>query len=304
MKMTIVVLVVLGLVAAMCAVLLVNLWPLFFGEEKVATKEISVLVATRSIPAHSDLTQDDFTEEIIDIAQETGHYRNANEYFKDGIYLVGKTVSSNIATGQPIMRNMIITDPDIATMLKALKPGMRAVSVKLSGDQISGGLLYPGCFVDVLAQFTTRGNSGNSEGEAVSKIFLERVKVIAVKGELTANDGQDANGKTSGVKTSTRSGLTVTLVVATEQVESLQLATERGTVALTLRNPLDDIMVNSKGTVLDPGKISVFSEFFAPSPNKDQISGSDDENGMESSKHKIEVIKGSKTSQEVVMPLQ
>lgn len=304
MKLTIVVLVVLGLVAAMCAVLLVNLWPVIFSDEdKTVKREITVLVATHAIPIHTELKSGDFEQGMIDLSQQAGDYANANAYYRDPIYVLGRVVNSDISAGQAITKDKVITDPDIATVLKALKPGMRAVSVRLSGDQISGGLLYPGCFVDVLAQFSTRGgSSGNSGGEAVSKIFLERIKVIAVKGELAAQTQLEAEGKTSGPKkTPGGSGLTITLVVATEQVESLQLATERGSISLTLRNPLDDIAVNSRGTVLDPSKMTVFSDFFAPPPNKDQnlVPGSVDETGFP--KQKIEVIRGNQTTLEVVM---
>ena len=286
MKMTIVLLVVLGLVAAMCAVLLVIFLPSIISGSKTQN-EITVLKAVRPISAHTDLTQEDLELVTINLSEQVDYYAKPSSYFTDMIDAVGKTVSEDIPAGGPITKNKIITNPDIATMLKALKEGYRAVSVKLSGDQISGGLLYPGCFVDVLAQFATKGSSG-STGEAVSRIFLDKIKVIAVNGVLASEDNRSAEGKTSGAKTSGRGGLTVTLVVATEQVESLQLATERGSISLALRTPLDNIAVNSKGTVLDPRKMTVFSDFFAPPANSDSTPDQNDSNRSGISKSKVD----------------
>ena len=303
MKPTIVILIVLGLVAAMCAVMLVNVLPSIFAGSKTETSEISVLVATRSISAHTELTKADIELSTIDIAQEGGYYANENSYLRDPINAVGKTVSSDISEGQAITKDKIITDPDRAAILKALKPGMRAYPVRLTGDQIVGGLLVPGCFVDVLTMFSTRSGSRGTKGEAVSITVLEKVKVIAVKGEL-AGHNSDEEGKTSGGSgRASGGGWTVTLLVDTKQAEELQLATQKGTIALTLRNPLDDKLVDHKGTAFDSSKIGAYSDFFNPSSRKeDQPSGV--RVSKEIPKNQVQVIKGSQESYEEVQSSQ
>jgi pilus assembly protein CpaB len=295
MKMTIVLLVVLGLVAAVCAMVLVEFIPNLIN--KTDTREISVLKATRSIAANTDLTEDDLELSTIDLSEEAGYYASESAYLTDMINAVGKTVSSDIVAGQPVTKDKIITDPDRATILKALKDGMRAYAVRLSGDQIIGGLLEPGSFVDVLVAFTTRGGSGNTKGEAVSRTFLEKIKVIAIKGELAARSDQNLKGNTSGgVTRSSESGWTVTLLVDTVQAEALQLATEQGRISLTLRNPTDNIKVNSRGTVLDTSKVGDSSMFFDPPSQKDQAPDNDTGNSTD----EIQVIVGNKISYETV----
>jgi pilus assembly protein CpaB len=296
MKTTIVILVVLGVVAAICAVMLVNLWPRIFNKvsDQPEKKEILVWVAARSIPVYSELKKEDIVEGKIDLAKEVGYYTSEDVYIKDPIYAVGKTVASEIAQGQAITKDKLITDPDRATVLKALKPGMRAYPVKLSSDQIVGGLLTPDSFVDVLVTFSTRSGPGSAvaKGEAVSTTFLEKIKVIAVKGELATRDSAE-EGKTSGVRAAANnSGWTVTLLVDTVQAEALQLATERGRISLTLRNPLDDQKVNSPGTVLDTSKIGISSMFFDPPSEKDQKNTST----PDKPKGEVEVIRGNKTT--------
>lgn len=293
MKVTIAILVVLGLVAAMCTVMLVNVIPDILAKEQDKKNEISVFVAARNIPAHTELAKEDVVLKTIDLAKEGGYYANPGIYLTELINVVGKTVSEDIPVETPITRDKIITDLDLATILKALKPGMRAYPVRLSDDQIVGGLLFPGCFVDVLVASSTPQGRGGTKGEAVSKTFLERVKVIAVKGELSSPN-QTEEGKTSSGRARGSGGWTVTLLVDTAQAEALQLATSKGEISLTLRNPLDADPVLSKGTVWDPSKIGVFGGFFDSSLEKSASS----DNSVSSIS--VQVIKGPKVSYEEV----
>ena len=293
MKTTIVVLVILGLVAAMSAVLLVNLLPQLMAKENDKQNQINVLVATRAIPAYTDLTQEDFEVTTMDISDANDFYKNTTVYIKDPVYLVGKTTAAEIAAGQAITQKLIITDPDLATIRKALKPGMRAYPIRLSQDQIVGGLLTPNCFVDVLVTSTTRDRSGGVKGEAVSKTFLERIKVIAVKGALeTQNEADDQNPqRRSG------GGWTVTLLVNTAaEAEALQLATTKGEISLTLRNPTDEEPVNSKGTVWDSSKIGIMGEFFDESVQPDRNQSNDPAKPGPTTRI-VEVIKGASSSE-------
>ena len=302
MKVTVIVLVVLGIVAAMCAVLLVNVLPGMLKGEDRANK-LKVLVAARSIPIHTELKTEDVREAEIDLAQEAGFYAKPNAYMTDLINVVGKTVSADFSEGQAITKDKIITDPDRAAILRALKPGMRAYPVRLTGDQIVAGLLTPGCFVDVLVTSAMRGgrSAGNAKGEAVSKTFLERIKVIAVKGAL-AGGSRDEEGKPKR-QDSRSGGWTVTLLVDTAQAEALQLATNRGGISLTLRNPTDEEPVNSKGTVWDSTKIGILGGFFDDTVKGRERSGSAEEGGFVEegrSTSSVEVRRGrEKTFEEV-----
>ena len=268
MKQTVVILVVLGLVAAMCAVLLVKILPnVLAGNE--GDREITVLVTTRVIPAYTQLTKDDLEVDTLNLSDEPADYANPELYLTDLINVVGKVVSEDIPARQPLMKKMIEKDMTRATMMRKLTPGMRAYALKLSAEQIIGGLLKQGSFVDALVTFNTRGSSDKSKGEAVSRTFLENVEVIAVKGIL-GTSGPDTEGKTSGgPRRASSGGWTVTLLVDTAQAEALQLATERGTVTLTLRNPLYTDRVNSPGTVLDTSKVGDSSMFFDPPTEKE-----------------------------------
>jgi pilus assembly protein CpaB len=305
MKVTIVILIILGLVAAMSAVLLVNILPGVIAGQESRTNEITVLVAARDIPAYTDLTNEDLTEEIIDLAQEPDEYANPNLYLTKAINVVGKTIKEPISAGQAIMKNKIITDPVQAAIFKDVQPGMRAFPVRLSSDQIVGGLLEPGCYVDVLVTSATRASARNVRGEAVSKTFLERVKVIAVNAEVVKS-GMDEEGRAPQAPPR-NAGWTVTLLVNTTQAEALQLAISRGDISLSLRNPLDEEPVDSKGTVWDSSKIGILGEFFDESIQEETTKETTDEQTDTTVKKEpkrstlsIQVIEGSKVYEEQV----
>jgi Flp pilus assembly protein CpaB len=107
--------------------------------------------------------------------------------------------------------------------------------------------MYPGCIVDVL--FTSKLSGGDRRGQAVTITILQGIQVLSVWGDVIASiptPGQSNNARWSSPRAR---GLTVTLLVDPKQAEVLQLASDNGTLSLTIRNPLDkdlDSMIYAK----------------------------------------------------------
>jgi Flp pilus assembly protein CpaB len=133
-----------------------------------------------------------------------------------------------------------------------LPEGMRAVSLSLSSSSISGGLLYPGCVVDVLASFRL---SSSERGQALSTTLLRGINVLAVKGTSVVSQNAEGEDNSSSARSS-HSQLTVTLMVDPKQAEALQLASNQGSISLALRNPLDKSPVDTEATVLSQGRLA------------------------------------------------
>jgi Flp pilus assembly protein CpaB len=137
---------------------------------------------------------------------------------------------------------------------------MRAVSVALSSSSVSGGLLYPGCVVDVLATFKLAGaNRNDIKGEAISTTLLYGIQVLAVQGESVISKPEDeTKSKLTSQSNLANSSqrVSVVLLVDPKQAEALQLAMDNGTVSLAMRNPLDQQDVRSEATVLNRGQLS------------------------------------------------
>lgn len=249
MKWTISLLILLGIIASFCVILLVNAFRAS-SSLRSGQDELSVVLAAGDLPAWKVLTADDVKLEKITKSDAPA------DSFSNTALVVGKVLSVDMTAGQILTKSRILTTGGPADIAALLEPGMRAVSVTVSSDQISGGLLYPRCFVDVLASFKLSGGYGRNEeskGEALSTTLLERVKVLAIAGEsmLTTPDKEE-----KGTVRSPSQRLSVTLELDSKQAEALQLATNNGSISMALRNPLDTLPVSQEATVLNRGKLS------------------------------------------------
>ena len=131
----------------------------------------------------------------------------------------------------PVVKNELILPAKLASkeagsgLPPIIKPGKRALSVRV--DEVIGvaGYVLPGTHVDVIA---TANPSSRSE-DITTKVVLSNVEVLAA-GTRLEQDTPD--GKPMQVTV-------VTLVVTPEESERLTLASTEGKIQLALRNPLD-----------------------------------------------------------------
>lgn len=118
--------------------------------------------------------------------------------------------------------------PGLASMIK---PGMRAFTITTPTFSSSlAGFLMPGNRVDVLLTLTPSGSSSNNE-DATTSTLLQNVELLAVHTMVDAPADNRAN------PTEARS---VTLLVTPKQASILDLAQNKGTLHLSLRNIKDD----------------------------------------------------------------
>lgn len=137
----------------------------------------------------------------------------------------------------PVVENEAILEQKLAPKeagagLPATIPeGMRAVSIRM--DDVIGvaGFVMPGTKVDVLV--TGDPGSGGRSGEAVTRTFLEDVRVLAA-GQRVQQD-KDGKPQTESV---------VTLLVTPGEADLLTLASTEGKIHLALRNTIDTTETN------------------------------------------------------------
>jgi len=112
---------------------------------------------------------------------------------------------------------------------------MRATAVKSNEIVGVAGFLYPGSHVDVLATYAVPGNQGS-----ITQTVLQDVEVLAA-GQTIEPDPQ---GKPQQVNV-------VTLLLAPNDSQKLQLAGTQGTIQFVLRNGTDGKNVDLTPTHLD-----------------------------------------------------
>ncbi len=157
-----------------------------------------------------------------------GHFTSL-EAIKDRVLLVD--IKRNELVWNPNWRPLGTTSGGVAAVTDVNK---RAMSVKV--DDVIGvaGFIKPADRVDVMV---TIEPEGGKQGNTISKMILENVKVLAA-GTQMERKGKDEEPKQVQV---------ITVEVDVEEAEKLALASTQGKLRLALRNPLNSEQVLTKG---------------------------------------------------------
>ncbi len=186
-----------------------------------------IIIAAKEIPIGKKLSDED-----IEIASMPKKLVPDNAV-SDKKELIGKTLRVSLAAKMPILKTMVGPGQGLEGIIPK---GYRAVAVKV--DEYTGvaGLLRPGVRVDVIATFRIRRHDGKLEH--ISKVVLQNVEVRAVGQTYRP---EDANSPTTKLSRS------VTLLIKSDQMETLQLAASTGKIRLALRSAIDEKPAEAKG---------------------------------------------------------
>ena len=198
--------------------------------EAVSTVEyVDILVAAMDVPRGTRLTPDymqwkkwpaeALEPNLIDI-------QNQPQALEEFVTAVAR---ADLFAGEPIMRQKVVQSGDRGIMAALLKPGMRAISTRITADTAAGGFIQPGDRVDVV--LTTQlarnlqVNMANTQNNYVSNTIFENVPVLAI--------GQTSNQNPDG--TAYVIGSTALLEMSQADSEVLTEAQSRGDISLILR---------------------------------------------------------------------
>jgi len=140
-----------------------------------------------------------------------------------------------MAQGETLSRSKVIFAGDSGVMAALLKPGMRAVTTRISVDTAAGGFIQPGDRVDVIIRENfpirrdnTRGGQNRTAERSnlyVAQTLFENVKVLAIDQTFTTSPESGA----------AIPGSTATFELSQADAELLQEAEGYGDLYLTLR---------------------------------------------------------------------
>lgn len=241
MKWSIVGLISLGTVAAICATLMVvsfqNTARADSASEPRETVQVPVLVASGDIDIMTVISSDMIgTREVAqDLAPRMS--------FSDPVQVVGKLLVKPMAEGQAFTADAFASEKSGLLLATAVSEGMRAVSISTPESMALEGFLAPGSIVDVVSALKVRQDN---DVEPMSVTILHGVMVLAIGDRSIMSLNEDKRNDS----TIQDRHVTVTLLVSPEQAEKLKLASEEGTISLALRNPMDESIADSKGARL------------------------------------------------------
>lgn len=142
--------------------------------------------------------------------------------------VVGRVPRIAAPAGLPLLESMLLppgTKPGLW-----VKPGYRAVAVKVDETAAVSNHILPGAHVDVVAYFRVRQGR---KSEMIARTLLEDIEVAAVGQQLSVVQEEEDGSKRA------KPARSISLFVKPEQVPILHLAEQQGKLKLSLRGQED-----------------------------------------------------------------
>lgn len=155
--------------------------------------------------------------------------------FNDPAPLNGRVIRTSLTRGEPILEGKLAPVGTQGGLSAVVAEGKRAITVRVNDVVGVAGFALPGNYVDIMVNTQGEGAKSNDKDRSISKIVLEHILVLAVAQEA----GRD--------ETKPKVVNAVTLEVAPEQAELLDLARSVGTLSLVLRNQVDQSATQTVG---------------------------------------------------------
>ncbi len=131
-------------------------------------------------------------------------------------------VRSELAEGEPVTTRKVIDSSNRSVMSVLIRPGYRAVTIRITSDSAAAGFITPGDRVDIIS--TRRSTSPGSTGFAADTVF-ENVTVLSI--DQSFQPGPDNGAVVLGSM--------ATFELTQEDAEILTIADSEGELSLTLR---------------------------------------------------------------------
>ncbi len=183
-----------------------------------------VVVAAQNLPVGTTLTAQHLT--VVGWPVSTvpqGVFASPDE-------VAGRTLVQSVVKGDTVLPDKLADKSAGRGLAALLKPGARAMAVKV--DQVVGvaGFVQPGDRVDVIATMAPDDETREALGHdaaRVSKIILQNVGVLAIGEHMTSQGSKPVSVQV------------VTLEVSPGESERLALASRHGDIQLIMRSRVD-----------------------------------------------------------------
>ncbi len=224
----------LGLAVVLGAVALV------IGRKAVAPRPaepvntVKVVVAARDVAPGKVLVAEDLTAGRV--PKEMAPARS----FSDPKDVVGRTATFALLKGQAVVETLLAAQGTGGGVQALIPAGLRAITVEVNEFSGLGGMLLPGCRVDVVA--TVRDDKAQQQA---SRTILQNIKVLAVGRQFNPNPPPLPENAPPAPAANN-----VTLLVTPRQAQALKLASQGGAPWLVLRNGGDGKEVETDPTLI------------------------------------------------------
>lgn len=191
-----------------------------------------VLAAARALPMGTLIGSDDLTTLVLaPDAVRADHFVADDAVSADA--LRGHAVREAIAEGVPLLRSAIVGPCQKGFLATVLKPGSRAVTIRVGPATSQAGLIKLGDRVDVI--LTAELAAGGGERSTVARTIVEDVRVVAIDQRLgTCKKAREGEGEDGSVEPT--EFVTATLEALSPQADRLVLGEHEGRLSLVVRS--------------------------------------------------------------------
>ncbi|MFH5836642.1 Flp pilus assembly protein CpaB [Proteiniclasticum sp. C24MP] len=202
--------------------------------EEVKVDLSNVVVAVTSIPAHVTVTPEMVTTKSIPTeAVHPEAVRNVDD-------IIGYTTSMAIYNDEQVLKNKVITETESASLSYRIPENMRAITIPMNEISGVGGYIVKGDKVDILVTYEIEVEPTNPEAEeeadslTITYTQFQNIEIL--------EKGPNVSVTTEGAAPS-EVATSLTFLVSPSQAEVLTFAQYTGSINMTLRNPVDENVV-------------------------------------------------------------
>lgn len=234
----------------------------------------SVVIAVANLDLGASLRKEDVR--TIDWPAESVP-GGAFEHVED---VIGRSLIQPVVQNEAILPSKLASKEAGAGLPPVIRPGYRALSVRVNDVVGVAGYVLPGTHVDVVVTI----NPTSQQPDITSKVVLTNVEVLASGTKIERDTEQ---GKPIAVSV-------VTLLVNPAEAEKLTLASTEGKIQLALRNPLDSTAPTTTGI-----RPAALLGYVSPRPVV-RVAAAAPKAPVLAPAPTVEIIRGDKRTQEVV----
>lgn len=195
-------------------------------EESFDTTEyVNVFAAVKDIPLDTKIAREMFTEKKVPV--EYAHHNSVI----DIVQVEGKIIKVPLVAGETLLKSHIAGERGEDGLAYTVPEGKRAIAVAVNEVSAVANMVLPGDRVDIIVTLDLEEKKADGSEQGITKngFLLQNLEILAVGSRMK----RSSNGKGNEIST-------VTLAVNPEDAPRLALASERGTIRMLLRSPVDD----------------------------------------------------------------
>ena len=201
--------------------------PAIVAEQPPEPEGIKVLVAKNDLPTGAFIQEEQLRWQIWPDDDIPENYFTEEEIELDE--LNGAVVRRGFTAGEPITPKRVIQSRERGFLAAVLRPGFRAMAIRVNATSGVSGLVFPGDRIDIILTHKVSDRTGETPVERrVSETVLQNVRVLAIDQLIdeSSNDPQYAKN--------------FTLEVTPKQTEMLSVVRELGGLSISLRSLAKD----------------------------------------------------------------